>query len=198
MLPAETEAPVSSLGNATALATSSFSRSTARGRLVGEAWVPLAGLDAEEWALLGQHAGAPPPVLPGQPAARIVCGMRDKLRPHSRWSRAFGCCQECGTAERPHRSRGLCGTCYDRWNQARRQPRFRAERATDQLSREYLLQEYSSKGRSASEIAKEVGRSRQHVHSRLRALGIPTRSPSDARILALQKGKCAQVTEGRR
>lgn len=30
------------------------------------------------------------------------------------WALYWDECRECGTRERPHHSRGLCGRCYDR------------------------------------------------------------------------------------
>jgi hypothetical protein len=31
-----------------------------------------------------------------------------------KWSKGFGCCQECGTIEVAHKAGGLCEMCWDR------------------------------------------------------------------------------------
>jgi hypothetical protein len=31
------------------------------------------------------------------------------------WARAYDACIDCGTTERPHRARGRCKRCDDRW-----------------------------------------------------------------------------------
>jgi hypothetical protein len=31
------------------------------------------------------------------------------------WSANWDCCQDCGTTERPHESRGLCRNCFAKW-----------------------------------------------------------------------------------
>ena len=52
-----------------------------------------------------------------------------------------------------------------------------------------LHEAYVLRGKSLSEIAGEFGCSRQYIHKRLAALGIPRRTRADARRAALQKGK---------
>ncbi len=128
-------------------------------------------------------------VTPDHPRVPVLVDAASSELVSARWARQFRCCQQCGTRERPHRSRGLCGLCYERWNEERHRPRLRGDNVDAKLSREYLLQEYVTKGRSLLEIAGDVGCTRQHVHARLRAFGIPSRSLGAARILALERGK---------
>lgn len=106
------------------------------------------------------------------------------------WSQRHEQCTECGTREKPHRGRGLCKTCYERFMGRRhRNPSSKRGSATQKLTEDYLLNEYVRNKKSLGEIAADCGCSRVYVHRMMRRHGIPVRVKGEARSLALKRGK---------
>ena len=109
---------------------------------------------------------------------------------NSLWSRNHPSCIECGTTSIPHRSKGLCSTCYQKKAEMRNSSKSRVRNfAASKITREFLVCEYITKGKSLSDIAKELQCSRQYIHKRLKEYEIDRRSLSTARISAYEKGK---------
>lgn len=106
------------------------------------------------------------------------------------WSRNYDKCINCGTTEVGHLARGLCRRCYWRETEQRHTSRDRQRGLASQyLSKEYLEEEYIKKQRSLSDIAKSIGCKRQYVCIKMSECGIPARSLSHARTLALERQK---------
>lgn len=102
-------------------------------------------------------------------------------------------CIECGSSDRPHISRGLCKSCYDKDIEKRHKDNKRIQKyggSSQLLTTEYIIENYINQKKSLADIAKETNCSRQYVHKKLKACGIPLRNKSTARCLAISKDKC--------
>jgi predicted DNA-binding protein YlxM (UPF0122 family) len=109
-----------------------------------------------------------------------------------RWARQHNQCIKCGSSDKPHVSRGLCKSCYDKDIEKRHKDNERIQNyggSSKLLTAEYLKENYTKQTKSLSDIAKETNCSRQYVHKKLKEHYIPLRSKSAARDLALTKDK---------
>lgn len=101
-------------------------------------------------------------------------------------------CIKCGSSDKPHISRGLCKSCYDKDIEKRHKDNERIQNyggSSKLLTAEYLTDNYINQNKSLADIAKETNCSRQYVHKKLKEHSIPLRSKSAARDLALTKDK---------
>ena len=117
---------------------------------------------------------------------------RNPLGKRGGWARQHNQCIKCGSSDKPHVSRGLCKSCYDKDIEGRHKDNERIQnygRSSKLLTAEYLTENYTKQNKSLSDIAKETNCSRQYVHKKLKACGIPLRNKSAARDLALIKDK---------
>ncbi len=111
------------------------------------------------------------------------------------WSRKFEKCINCGTTEVKHIAKGLCKKCYILNTEAehKKHPRHKRGVADDFLTKEKLLELYVEKRMSLTDIGKLAGCTRVNVHYKLKKFGIDARSKTDARTLALDKGKIKTI-----
>ena len=108
------------------------------------------------------------------------------------WARHHSQCIKCGSSDKPHISKGLCKSCYDKDIEKRHKDNERIPNyggSSKLLTAEYLAENYTKQNKSLSDIAKETNCSRQYVHKKLKEHYIPLRSKSAARDLALTKDK---------
>jgi intein-encoded DNA endonuclease-like protein len=112
-----------------------------------------------------------------------------------KWSRKFEKCINCETTAINHVAKGLCRKCYSLNTEEEHKPNKKQKRgvADDFLTKEKLYELYIKQLMSLSDIGKLAGCSRVNVHYKLIKYGINTRSKSDARTLALDKGKVRTV-----
>jgi len=108
-----------------------------------------------------------------------------------KWSLKYDCCVNCGGNDVKHIARGLCLNCYQRETEKRNRGVQRSGKglASHKLIYKYLYEEYVNKERFLGDIAKDCNCGRQFVYSKIKEYDIPLRSKTDARILALQRGK---------
>lgn len=112
--------------------------------------------------------------------------------PFKKWSLKFDQCIKCGTTETRHIARGYCKNCYDRNIEGRHKDVNRQRNyswSSSLLTKEYLLENYITNEKSLGDIAKESNCSRQYVYKKVICYGIPLRSKSSAREIALDSGK---------
>lgn len=110
------------------------------------------------------------------------------------WAREHDRCVHCGTSEKKHRARGLCVDCYSAWTEERHRPTPGEQSQARKkvfagTPTEVLAQAYLTEGRSLQDLAREYGCTRQAIYSRLLQAGVARRTKSDARALALERGK---------
>jgi len=106
------------------------------------------------------------------------------------WSRKYEKCIKCGTNIERHLSKGLCIRCYHKENENKHKRHTRGLRiASQMLSEQYIVDHYHTNNESLSDIAKNCGCSRQFVFKKIKEYGIPLRSKSSSRCLALNKNK---------
>jgi|GEM_PF-454840 len=108
------------------------------------------------------------------------------------WALHHSQCIKCGSSDKPHVSRGLCKSCYDKDIEKRHKDNERIQNyggSSKLLTAEYLTENYINQNKSLADIAKETNCTRQYVHKKLKTCGIPLRSKSAARDLALTKDK---------
>ena len=108
------------------------------------------------------------------------------------WALHHSQCIKCGSCDKPHISRGLCKSCYDKDIEGRHKDNERIQNyggSSKLLTTEYLIENYTKQNKSLSDIAKETNCSRQYVHKKLKEHSIPLRNKSAARDLALTKDK---------
>jgi predicted DNA-binding protein YlxM (UPF0122 family) len=108
------------------------------------------------------------------------------------WARNHNQCIKCGSSDKPHVSRGLCKSCYDKDIEGRHKDNGRIQsygESSKLLTVEYLTENYINKNKSLADIAKETNCSRQYIHKKLKEHYIPLRSKCAARDLALTKDK---------
>ena len=101
-------------------------------------------------------------------------------------------CIKCGSCDKPHISRGLCKSCYDKDIEKRHKDNERTQNyggSSKLLTAEYLAENYINQNKSLADIAMETNCTRQYVYKKLKTCGIPLRSKSAARDLALTKDK---------
>ena len=106
------------------------------------------------------------------------------------WARKHDQCIECGTVEINHVARGLCVKCYNDFIQKRHSGvKKSGKRFAKELNRELLVKLYWDQSKSLSDIAMTFGITRQAVYLKMKNWEIPKRSLSEARTMALDKGK---------
>jgi len=107
------------------------------------------------------------------------------------WSRKFKKCIKCGTTKIEHTAKGLCRKCYNINTEAEHKKHKRHKRgvAEEFLTKERLIELYHEKGMSLTDIGKLAGCTRNNVHYKLKRFEIGARSKTDARTMALDKGK---------
>lgn len=108
------------------------------------------------------------------------------------WSKDFAHCQSCGTTERKHRAKGLCASCYNLASEVRQKSHVArtTHRLPKSILREDLETAYQS-GLSLNDLAQRYNCTRQYIYKLVTKYGIAIRTQSDARNLALKKGKVA-------
>ena len=108
------------------------------------------------------------------------------------WTKDFAHCQSCGTTEEKHRAKGLCATCYNFSSEVRQKSHITrtTRRLPTSILREDLETAYQS-GLSLNDIARLYNCTRSYIYTLVKKYGIATRTQSDARNLALEKGKLA-------
>lgn len=114
------------------------------------------------------------------------------LKKRGGWSLHHSKCIECGSSDKRHIARGLCKNCYDKDIEKRHKDNDRIQHyggSSKILTTEYLVENYINKNKSLADIAKETNCSRQYIHKKLKFYGIPLRSKSDARSIALANDK---------
>ena len=107
------------------------------------------------------------------------------------WSRKFEKCINCGTTETRHVAKGLCRRCYTLNIEAKHKKHKRHKRgvADDFLTKKKLFELYVEKEMSLTDIGKLAGCTRVNVHYKLKKFRIAARSKTEARTIALDKGK---------
>ncbi len=107
------------------------------------------------------------------------------------WSKNFSKCKICGTTERKHVAKGLCQKCYTINTEAEHKKHQRHKRgvAEEFLTKDKLIELYIEKGMSLTDIGKIAGCTRVNVHYKLKRYGIDARTKTQARTMALDKGK---------
>jgi predicted DNA-binding protein YlxM (UPF0122 family) len=108
------------------------------------------------------------------------------------WAMHHSQCIKCGCTDKPHVSRGLCKSCYDKDIESRHKDSERIQnygRSSKLLTEEYLIENYINQKKSLSDIAKETNCSRQYVFKKLKEHSIALRNKSSARDLALSRDK---------
>ena len=106
------------------------------------------------------------------------------------WARKHEQCIECETVEISHVARGLCVKCYNDFIQKRHSGvKKKGEWFAKKLNSELLFELYWDQSKSTSDIAKTIGITRQAVSLKMKNWKIPKRTLSDARAIALDKGK---------
>lgn len=106
------------------------------------------------------------------------------------WSRDFVNCKGCGTTVLPHRARGLCAKCYNVFTEKRQKVHLthRNYRVEACITKETLEEGYRT-GLSLGDLARQFGCTRQYIHLLMARYGIPRRTRSEARALAIKEGK---------
>lgn len=114
------------------------------------------------------------------------------LKKRSGWSLHHGQCVKCGSSNTRHIARGLCKSCYDKDIEKRHKDNERIQYyggSSQILTAVYLIENYCNQKKSLADIAKETNCTRQYVHKKLKSYGIPLRTKSDARSIALTNDK---------
>jgi predicted DNA-binding protein YlxM (UPF0122 family) len=127
-----------------------------------------------------------------KPTNDNVFANRIPLGKRGGWALHYSQCIKCGSSDKPHVSMGLCKSCYDKDIEKRHKDNERTKNyggSSKLLTAEYLAENYINQNKSLADIAKETNCSRQYVHKKLKTCGIPLRSKSAARDLALTKDK---------
>jgi predicted DNA-binding protein YlxM (UPF0122 family) len=103
-----------------------------------------------------------------------------------KWSLKFERCVKCGRNDVKHLARGLCVYCYQQETEKRGRGKQRIAKglASRKLNYHYLYEEYVSKNRSLSDIAKDCDCGRQYVYKKMKDFNIPLRTQTEARKLA--------------
>lgn len=113
------------------------------------------------------------------------------------WSRKFERCVECGTTAFKHRSQGLCCPYYNRQiEQQHKDVQRHRGVASTKLTKQFLIEQYCDCQKSLSDIARLCSCTRQYVFKKMREYGIPLRSQSKARGLALRQHKITAMRAG--
>jgi hypothetical protein len=107
------------------------------------------------------------------------------------WSRDYSYCIKCSSSKEKHVSRGLCRVCYQKVSALKNNNYKRQKRGVvdDILTKEKLYNLYFVKAYSFGEISKMFGTSRSNISVKFKKYGLQTRSLSDSRKIALDKGK---------
>ena len=114
------------------------------------------------------------------------------ITPLKKWAKKYERCVKCGTAEIMHIAHGYCKHCYERKTEEKFKNLDRVRNyggSSSLLTKEFLVENYITNGKSLGDIAKEANCSRQYVHKMMLSHGIPERRKNSARIMALDKGK---------
>lgn len=106
------------------------------------------------------------------------------------WSQKHEKCINCGTTEVKHIARGLCVSCYNKFQyQKHKGKKIAFGLASKKLTKKYLLREYIDKEKSLSDIARECNCTRAFVYKKTVEYEIPLRSKKSARLIALDREK---------
>ena len=107
------------------------------------------------------------------------------------WSRKFEKCIICGTTEIKHVAKGMCRKCYTLNTEAEHKKHQRHKRGVADafLTKDKLFELYVEREMSLTDIGKLAGCTRVNVHYKLKKFGIDSRSKTEARTIALDKGK---------
>ena len=115
-------------------------------------------------------------------------------RKANQWANDHERCRHCGTTDRRHRAKGLCGRCYNETlNQKHKRPdAYRGCRRgglTRTVSEQTLRELYIDQQMSLQEIADRFGCTRVMILYLMKRHRVPRRSHSEARRLAQRDGK---------
>jgi TPR repeat protein len=108
------------------------------------------------------------------------------------WTKDFAHCQSCGTTERKHKAKGLCANGNNFASEVRQKSHI--ARTTPRLPTSILTEDLETayqSGLSLNDIAQRYNCTRAYIYKLVKKYGIATRRLSDARNLALEKGKLA-------
>lgn len=106
------------------------------------------------------------------------------------WSLKHDKCVVCGTTSHRHLGRGLCELCYQKDIEKRgRYFERKNEKASEILTKDFLVTEYQQNHKSLSDIGAYAACSRQYVYKKILEYGICLRSKTESRTIALEKGK---------
>lgn len=105
------------------------------------------------------------------------------------WSHRYEKCLRCGTQASQHAARGLCVDCYQLDIKRRHKWRRSSGRLSASISKEDLEHQYIDEGMSLGDIAHKYNCTRTYIHKLSKRFGISRRTQSQARDLALDKGK---------
>ena len=116
------------------------------------------------------------------------------VRNANQWAKDHERCRHCGTTNRRHRAKGLCGRCYNETlNQKHKRPdAYRGCRRgglTRTVSEQTLRELYIDRQMSLQEIADRFGCTRVMVLYLMKRHRIPRRSHSEARRFAQRDAK---------
>jgi hypothetical protein len=109
------------------------------------------------------------------------------------WSKKYEKCVRCGTQARQHAARGLCVDCYSLDFMQRHKWRRPPVKLEGSLSKEDLERQYLEQGMSLGDLALKYNCTRTAIHKRLKRSGIRRRTHSQARDLAMDKGKLVRT-----
>ena len=105
------------------------------------------------------------------------------------WSYKYEKCLSCGTQATPHAGRGLCVDCYQSDIKRRRNLRRFSSGQMAGITRDNLERQYVTEGMSLGDLAAKYNCTRTYIHKLTKRFGINRRTQSQARDLALDKGK---------
>ena len=107
------------------------------------------------------------------------------------WSKKYDKCVKCGTTSINHVAKGLCRKCYTNKIEAVHKNYEKFKRGVSKvfLTKEKLIELYIDKQMSLSDIGRIAGCTRQTVYRFIKNYGIKLRNKTDARTIALDKGK---------
>ena len=110
---------------------------------------------------------------------------------HKKWSLRHDHCVICGRNDVKHIAGGLCAHCYQKETEKRGRGKQRIAKglASRKLDYKYLYEEYVTKKRSLSDIAKDCDCGRQYVYKRMVEFNIALRTQKEARELACDRNK---------
>lgn len=110
------------------------------------------------------------------------------------WSIKYDKCLECGTTSVKHIAQGLCKKCYTNKIEAEHGDYERFKRGVSKafLTKEKLIELYKDQQMSLSDIGRIAGCARCTVYYHIKRFGIKLRNKTDARTIAMNRGKIKQ------